>query len=391
MFKHLLKLIWNKKKQNFLLMSEILVSFLVIFAVFTLLVNYYSNYRKPMGFKYEHVLVVNYKTAREIKNKDSLRTFFDVLRNTLQSMPEVEHVSLFSSNIPFSTVTSTNNIDFKKTHVSSVNIYKTDYNYTKVLGLDVLEGRWFGREDAASNYKPVVINSSLRTALFGTGTAIGQLVGTDVKMKVIGVINSIKDKGDYEVPKSGMYLNVDTASFHEIHSLLIKVSQNADAGFETRLYHMMSNYIKDSNIDIEHLVDKKQNMNKTMLIPMIILLIVASFLIINVALGLFGVLWYNINKRRGEIGLRRAIGASGKAVSQQIVIESLLLATMSLLVGSFFAVQFPLLNVFELSSAVYLTALGAAIVFIYLLVFLCSIYPGRQAASVYPAVALHED
>jgi len=33
MFKHLFTLIWNKKKQNFLLMSEMLVSFLVIFAM----------------------------------------------------------------------------------------------------------------------------------------------------------------------------------------------------------------------------------------------------------------------------------------------------------------------------------------------------------------------
>ena len=38
MFKHLFKLIWNKKKQNFLLMSEMFFSFLVLFAVFTLLV-----------------------------------------------------------------------------------------------------------------------------------------------------------------------------------------------------------------------------------------------------------------------------------------------------------------------------------------------------------------
>jgi len=32
-----------------------------------------------------------------------------------------------------------------------------------------------------------------------------------------------------------------------------------------------------------------------------------------------------------------------------------------------------------------------AITFIYLLVFLCSLYPGRQAAAIYPAVALHEE
>ena len=52
MLKHLFKLIWNKKKQHFVLMLEILVSFLVIFAVFTMVVYYYKNYRKPINFEY---------------------------------------------------------------------------------------------------------------------------------------------------------------------------------------------------------------------------------------------------------------------------------------------------------------------------------------------------
>jgi putative ABC transport system permease protein len=32
-----------------------------------------------------------------------------------------------------------------------------------------------------------------------------------------------------------------------------------------------------------------------------------------------------------------------------------------------------------------------AIAFIYLLAVICSFYPGKQAAAIYPAVALHEE
>ena len=74
MFKHLFKLIWNKKKQNFLLMSEMLFSFLVLFAVFTLLVYYYNNYKKPMGFEYQNVWMVSYNNAFKTTNTDSLDT-----------------------------------------------------------------------------------------------------------------------------------------------------------------------------------------------------------------------------------------------------------------------------------------------------------------------------
>jgi putative ABC transport system permease protein len=89
--------------------------------------------------------------------------------------------------------------------------------------------------------------------------------------------------------------------------------------------------------------------------------------------------------------LRRAVGAPGHAVSAQLVYEALILATLSLIIGSFFAVQFPLFNVFDLPASVYLFAMLFATIFIYLLVLVCSLYPGKQAAAIYPAVALHEE
>jgi len=89
-----------------------------------------------------------------------------------------------------------------------------------------------------------------------------------------------------------------------------------------------------------HLTDERKRINSITLVPMIILIIVAGFLIINVALGLFGVLWYNINLRKSEIGLRRALGASGNAVSKQLVGEALVLSTFALIIGSFLQFSF---------------------------------------------------
>ena len=210
-------------------------------------------------------------------------------------------------------------------------------------------------------------------------------------MKVIGVVEDLKAKGDYAEAGLAIYNRTDTSSFHWLGKILVKVRPGTDAAFEGRLYKTLANSMKNSNVEIEHLVDKRKSINYFALVPMIVLLIVAFFLIVNVALGLFGVLWYNINKRRGEIGLRRALGATGRSVSWQLVTETLILATLSLILGTFFAIQFPLLNVFDLPSGVYVTAIILAIIFIYLLVFICSLYPGRQAAAIYPAVALHEE
>jgi putative ABC transport system permease protein len=395
MFKHLFKLIWNKKKQNFLLMSEMLFSFLVLFAVFTLLVYYYSNYKKPMGMDYKNVWVVSYNNALQTKNTDSLNRYYQTLSQSIKAMPEVSEISFCSDNIPFSANTWTGWAGHNKHGYSNVNMYNADDAYLKTLDAQLIEGRWFNKTDMAAKTPPVVITNTLRQKLFGNGEAIGKLVEESEegkeKKRVIGVIQAIKAKGDYAVAGDALYHRTDTGSFRSLGKILVKVTPSASAAFEARLYKTLANYMKDSNVEIEHLVNKRKDINYFTLVPMIVLIIVGCFLVINVALGLFGVLWYNINKRRGEIGLRRAVGATGGSVSAQLIMESMILATFSLIVGSFFAVQFPLLNVFDLSAGIYLMAILLATIFIYLLVFLCSLYPGRQAAAIYPAVALHEE
>lgn len=392
MYRHLFKLIWNKRKQNFLLMSEMLVSFLVLFAVFTLLVYYYQNYKKPMGFEYKNVWLVNYSNGDKIHNGDSLKLFYETLKREIRAMPEVKDISLSSSNVPLTQSMIQNGFFYKGKGTDNVNTYQVDDSYENVLQMKMLEGRWFNKTDAVTNIVPIVINSSLKEKVFGKEQVIGKIIGDDkAKKQIIGVVADTKFKGDYEAPGMASFSRIDSSSIHWMGKMLIRVTADAGPAFEGRLYKKIAGYIENSNVEIEHLINKRKSINYFALVPMIVLSIVSCFLIINVALGLFGVLWYNINRRRGEIGLRRAIGATGRSVASQLVTETMILATFSLIIGVFFAVQFPLLNVFDLSTGVYITALVLSIIFIYLLVLVCAFYPGRQAAAIYPAVALHEE
>jgi putative ABC transport system permease protein len=394
MIKHLFKMIWNKKKQNALLISEMLISFLVLFAVFTLLVYDFQNYKKPLGFDYQNVWLVTYNNAVKTNNSDSLTLFYEILRQTVKSLPQVKEISFVNENVPFSNNTSQNGFTFKKKHIDHLNWHMTEDGYKDVLNLTIREGRWFGKQDITLKNEPVIINQSLKEQLFGNEDALGKLIGNDDdknKMKIIGVIQDMKDKGDYTNAGIAIYHRADTSAFKWLDRILVSVTPNADAAFESRLYKTLANAMKNSNVEIVHLTDMRKNINYFALVPMIVMIIVACFLVINVALGLFGVLWYNINKRRGEIGLRRAVGATGNGVTAQLIGEAMVVATLSLLVGTFFAIQFPLLNVFDLSSNTYFIAIGLSIVFIYLLVFVCALYPGKQAAGIYPAIALHED
>lgn len=394
MLKHLFKLMWNKRKQNFLLLSEVFVSFMVIFTLFSLLVYYYQNYKRPNGFEYERVWSVNFDNRQLSKNSDSLAIYLQGLEKSLYAMPQIKEVSYTSSNFPFSSSMMSTNLNMNGRQIQYVHNFMVGDHYNKVLEMKLLEGRWFGPEDRVYKNKPIVINAMLKDEIFGKQPALGKLIGDyedKSRLKVIGVVQDMKVDGDFSRLSKGMYSLIDTSYFKYTGSILLKVNPGADANFEGKLYKFLASTFKNAGVEITYLKDMRDARNETTVIPMIIFIIVAGFLIINVALGLFGVLWYNISRRRGEIGLRRAIGAAGTSVSRQLVTESIILASLSMLVGCFFAVQFPLLNVFDLPANVYFFAIILAIAFIYLLVIACSIYPGKQAAAILPATALHEE
>jgi putative ABC transport system permease protein len=393
MFRHLFKLIWNKRKQNFLFLSEILISFLVIFAVFSYLTYYFKNYHQALGFDYKQVWTIEYDNGELTKNRDSLTLFYGHLYKSLKSMPEIEQVSYTSSNFPYADSFMSTGLTQNGQKFDRVSNYMVGADYKKVWNISLTEGRWFLPEDAVSRNRNILINETLKKLMFGDASAAGKLIGDyddTNKLKVIGVVQDVKADGDFSPISSAMYTLIDTNYLGDTRTILLKVRDNADATFEGKLYKFMATSIR-SAVEIRHVDEMRDARNRVTYIPMIIFIIIASFLIINVALGLFGVLWYNISKRKSEIGLRRAIGASGVSVSYQLVAEAMILATISLGLGCFFAVQFPLLNVFNIPSSVYIVAILLSVLFIYVLVLICSLYPGRQAAAIRPAIALHEE
>ncbi|MGY0038290.1 ABC transporter permease [Pedobacter sp. NJ-S-72] len=244
MLKHLFILIWNKRKQNFLFLSELLLSFMVIFAVFSFLVYYFQNYKKPLGFDYEKVWSVNFTNSTKIKDIDSLSQYFDHVRQTLKSLPQIEKVSFTGSNIPYANSSSSTAITNNGKKYDRINDYRAENEYKDLWNLKVVEGRWYNQQDIAGKDIPKVINQSFREEIFGKGPVIGKLIGDDkekVKWRIIGVVADMKANGDFYPSGTAIYSKIDTSAYRWIRNVVIKVSPDADAAFESHLYKILSN------------------------------------------------------------------------------------------------------------------------------------------------------
>ena len=384
MLQHLFKLIWNKKKTHMLLIVEIWASFMVLFGLATLIVVNVGNYREPLGFSYERVWAIGLNT-----NQDTTELADKVQRivQRLNTYPEVESVSRMSSNFPFSANQMNNGIEYNKRHVLADH-YVTDENFAKTLEMPVVAGKWYRHTDSVGKYWPIVINQKAKEGLFGDENALGKVVGE--RLKVVGVVDNFKAKGEFMSNKPA-YFELVNAKDSWNNTMLIRVKPGTDAVFEAKVVKDIATMVKGWSVEVDYQTDSRKNQHNLVLVPVIIASIISGFLLINVSLGLFGVLNLSIAKRRGEIGLRRAIGATGSGIASQFIGEIWVLATLAMLIGLLFAAQFPILNVFDLQAGVYITAILIAIAVIYGIVTLCALFPSRQAALIQPAVALHEE
>jgi putative ABC transport system permease protein len=384
MLQHLFKLIWNKKKAHMLLIVEIWASFMVLFGLATLLVVNVGNYREPLGFSYENVWAIGLD-----RNQDTTEVADKLQRimQRLKAYPDVQSVSRMSSNFPFSANQMNNDLGYNKRNVLADN-YVTDADFARTLQMPITAGNWYQNADSVGKFTPIVINQKAKEGLFGDENPLGRVVSE--RFKVVGVIENFKAKGEFMTNKPA-YFELVKANDSWTNKILIKVKPGTDAVFEANVVRDIATMVKGWSVEVDYLTDSRKNQHNLVLVPVIIASIVSGFLLINVALGLFGVLNLSIAKRRGEIGLRRALGATGGGISTQFIGEIWVLATFALFIGLLFAAQFPLLNVFDMRSGVYITAIGIATLIIYLIVTICALFPSRQAALIQPAVALHEE
>lgn len=398
MIKHLFKMVWNRKRTNFLITVEIFFSFLVLFAVILFGVYYTDNYRRPLGFSYENVWAVGVE-AKDSESEDKLLPGSDIIAKqlylALKEFNEIEAVSAAGSEaMPYSfssanSGTSVNNRDIMYAWGTASDGLKD------VLGLNIVRGRWFGKEDDGMEWRPVVINQLMAEALFDSEDPIGKNVAPEEQIKqwrVVGVVSEFRKGGEFATPENFLFqrFDFDNAKNRVLENFLIKVRPGVTADFEEKIISKLQPLAKDWSFDIDPLSKLRETSQSLSLAPIIAAGLIAGFLMIMVALGLTGVLWQNVTQRTKEIGLRRAKGATVGKIYNQILGELLVIASFGLIVGTAVVVQFPLLDLIGfISGQVFLYSLIISLLFIYLLTFLCGLYPSWLATRIHPAEALH--
>jgi putative ABC transport system permease protein len=274
--------------------------------------------------------------------------------------------------------------------VADVRVVSNDYFQS--LGIPLLRGRLFDDRQPADAQNRIIINETLARRHWPNEDPIGKRVkvswNDNREDEIIGVVGDVR-LTDLESattywpyarnPYTTMTLTVRTASMSSTVPSIRAILRELDPNLALADVRTMDDVVSQS------VAQRRLMMN--------MLAIFAAAALILAAVGIYGVIAYNVTQRTQEIGIRVALGATRSDVLRMVVGQAAWLAIAGILAGAFAAYLLTKSMaglLFEISP--FDPATVAAVALVLLSVALVASYvPGRRATRVDPVVALRAE
>jgi putative ABC transport system permease protein len=126
---------------------------------------------------------------------------------------------------------------------------------------------------------------------------------------------------------------------------------------------------------------------------------IMGFLLVNIFLGVVGTFWYRTQQRRGDLGLRMAMGASRRSLYRSLMTEGIILLVLATIPA--FVVCYNI-GIFDITGSQFIYrmrlergdfGIEIAITFVLMLLMIIGAiaYPAHRAMHIQPAEALHDE
>ena len=206
------------------------------------------------------------------------------------------------------------------------------------------EGRFYTQAEDAGASQVVILGKNIANDLFLQDDPVGKLMRLgNLNFQVIGVYNSQGAVGGGSADDS-IYMPLGTAQKKMLGVDYISVAvvklANVNLGDATaeniRLVMRHDHNITDPNKDDFQVVTQAQVLDiyNTIFNGITILLIaIASISLIVGGVGIMNIMYVVVTERTGEIGLKKALGATNSDILKEFLIESILVTILGGIVG----------------------------------------------------------
>ena len=287
-------------------------------------------------------------------------------------------------------------------------IFGVNNDYLEARDWSLVSGRLFDPAELAGSAKVAWMGQTVAREIFGEQDPVDQVVRVrGVPMKIIGVLakkgqNSMgQDQDDaLMIPISTLRNRIwggdATSRLKRVGSIMVKVREGQSMkGVEDGVKDLLRQRFKvpvgvEDPFQVRNLTEILQAQEESSRVMTLLLAAVAGISLVIGGIGIMNIMLVSVTERTREIGLRMAVGARGKDILAQFLIEAVTLSLIGgalgvlLGAGSTWAVgSFAGWQV-SMSAASIVLAVGfSALVGIFF-----GFYPARRASKLLPIQAL---
>ncbi len=231
----------------------------------------------------------------------------------------------------------------------STTLYGTTPEYLAVREWPIIEGRGFEQAEMNGASKVALLGQTVVTNLFGASNPIDQVVRVNkVPLTVIGVLGRKGQNMMGQDQDDILLMPISTArkrvlgssrysAGRNVGSIMVKIRDGANMDeAETHMRELMRQRHRlqqgqDDDFYVRNLSEMLSAQEASSKVMTLLLAAVASVSLLVGGIGIMNIMLVSVTERTREIGLRMAVGARGKDILTQFLVEAV---TLSLIGGA---------------------------------------------------------
>jgi putative ABC transport system permease protein len=289
-------------------------------------------------------------------------------------------------------------------------VYGVSPAYQQIAGLRLTRGRFFNDVEDREAAPVAVLGQAATAGLFGGADPIGQSVKVNQQwFRVIGIAGSqltaqtdvaglpAQDRNNliYVPIRSALLRLEDSLSWQkdEIDAVYVSLATNADVvgtGAVMRgLLETSHRGASDFTVIVPAELLAEQQRTKQLFA--VVMVAIASISLLVGGIGIMNIMLASVMERTREIGLRRAVGATRRAIVRQFLVETTMITMTGGFLGTLVGIVLSQLVAYFAgwSTIVSVASVGIASVVSVSIGIVFGLYPAIRAAELDPVRALH--
>jgi putative ABC transport system permease protein len=286
--------------------------------------------------------------AEAVPNGPPAQPLTDADADALQQAPDIASIApaVTGSPTPGSSTTGTL-IATNAVHDLTANVIGTTDNWVTTNNRNLTAGSFFDDAQDREAARVAILGPTVARTLFGqSSAAMDQTVQINhVPFRVIGVMASYGQQLDNTAvmplgtARRYVFGYGQGSTTHQLHQITAQATQQANVPaamaeitriLDTR-HHITNPQMRD--YQIQSLGSRLQSFNQIVNILVLFTPAVAGLSLVVGGIGVLNIMLVSVTERTREIGIRKAIGATSRAILEQFLLESTVLASLGEFLG----------------------------------------------------------